>query len=126
MPDKQNLPQRQSPLLPTSGDTIVDYKNLRLQERKALTAIQVLTFNGRHRDAAAAINSALGFECSTERGIGSSDLRVPLGYVRPDGEETIGEGLSHAIPPSCDNVSQPKTVKLPVYIVYTRICEPSS
>lgn len=84
MPDKQNLPQRQSPLLPTSGDTIVDYKNLRLQERKALTAIQVLTFNGRHRDAAAAITSALGFECSTEPGICSSDGNTQISWNGPN------------------------------------------
>ena len=71
MPDKQSLPQRQSPLLPINREYIADYKNLRLQERKALTAIQVLTFKGKHGDAAKAITNALGFECSTGPGISS-------------------------------------------------------
>ena len=73
MPDKQDLPVRQSPLLPIAGDSIVDFANVRLTERKALTTIQVLTFTGKHRDAATAIGKALGVECSTEPGICSSD-----------------------------------------------------
>jgi hypothetical protein len=75
VPDKQDLPIRLSPLLPTSSDFIVDYKNLRLHERKALTAIQVLTFNGKHQDAAGAITKTLGIECSTEPGDGSARVR---------------------------------------------------
>jgi sarcosine oxidase subunit gamma len=45
VPDQTTLPPRVSPLLPRSGEYIVDYKNLRLSERKALTAIQVLISN---------------------------------------------------------------------------------
>ena len=73
MPDKQDLPIRLSPLLATAGDSIVDYANVRLAERKALTAIQVLTFNGKHDAAATAISKAIGVECSTEPGICNSD-----------------------------------------------------
>ena len=59
MPDKQEPLVRVSPLLPIKTDHIVDYKNLRLSERKALTAIQLLSFKGRQQDAAAAITAAL-------------------------------------------------------------------
>ena len=68
MPDQNQLPERISPLLPRSGDFIVDYPNLRLAERKALTAIQVLSFNGKHEATAKAIGDALGIDCSTAPG----------------------------------------------------------
>lgn len=84
MPDKQDLPQRLSPLLPTSSEFIVDYKNLRLQERKALSAIQVLTFNGMHQDAAEAISKALGIECSTKPGVSSSDGQTQVSWNGPN------------------------------------------
>ena len=58
MPDQHNLPLRVSPLLPTKGDFIVEYKNLRLSERKALTVIQILSFKGKHQDVAKAIADA--------------------------------------------------------------------
>jgi hypothetical protein len=60
VPDQTTLPPRVSPLLPSKGEHIVDYKNLRLSERKALTAIQVLSFRDKHEAAAAAIGKALG------------------------------------------------------------------
>jgi len=69
----QDLPLRLSPLLPTPDDFIVDYKSVRLAERKALSAIQVLAFNGKHQDAAAAVSEAIGIECSTEPGIVNSN-----------------------------------------------------
>ena len=84
MPDKQDLLQRLSPLLPTSDEYIVDYKNLRLQERKALSAIQVLTFNGKHQDAAKAISKALGMECSTEAGVSTSDGQTQVSWNGPN------------------------------------------
>ncbi len=84
MPDKQDLPIRRSPLLPTSSDFIVDYKNLRLHERKALTAIQVLTFNGKHQDAAEAITKALGIVCSTEPGVSDSDGKTQVLWNGPN------------------------------------------
>lgn len=70
---KQNLPLRLSPLLPTHDDFIIDYKSVRLAERKALSVIQVLTFNGKHQHAATTISKAIGIECSTEPGIVNSD-----------------------------------------------------
>jgi len=84
VPDKQNLPVRLSPLLPIADDSIVDYANVRLAERKALSAIQVLTFNGKHRDTAAAIGKALGVECSTEPGVCSSDGKTQVCWNGPN------------------------------------------
>ena len=84
MPDKQDLPVRVSPLLPGNGDFIVDYKNVRLSERKALTAIQVLSFNGKHQDTAAAIAAALGIKCSTRPGIVNSDGKTQVCWNGPN------------------------------------------
>lgn len=84
MPDKQDLPVRLSPLLPIADDSIVDYANVRLAERKALSAVQVLTFNGKHRDTAAAIGKALGVECSTEPGVCSSDGKTQVCWNGPN------------------------------------------
>ena len=84
MPDKQDLPLRLSPLLPINSDFIVDYKNLRLKERKALTAIQILTFNGKHQDAAEAITQALGIECSTKPGVSNSDGLTQVSWNGPN------------------------------------------
>ncbi len=84
MPDKQDLPVRVSPLLPSNGDFIVDYKNVRLSERKALTAIQVLSFNGKHPDTAAAIATALGIKCSTRPGIVNSDGKTQVCWNGPN------------------------------------------
>jgi len=84
VPDKQDLPVRLSPLSPTPGDSIVDYANIRLLERKALTAIQVLTFNGKHLDAAAVIGQALGVECSTGPGVCNSDGQTQVCWNGPN------------------------------------------
>ncbi len=84
MPDKQDLPVRVSPLLPTIGDFIVDYKNVRLSERKALTAIQVLSFNGKYPDVAAAIGKALGIECPVLPGVSNSDGQTQLSWNGPN------------------------------------------
>lgn len=84
MPDKQDLPVRLSPLLPIADDSIVDYANVRLAERKALSAVQVLTFNGKHRDTAAAIGKAIGVECSTEPGVCSSDGKTQVCWNGPN------------------------------------------
>jgi sarcosine oxidase subunit gamma len=84
VPEKQDLPLRLSPLLPIAGDSIVDYANVRLAERKALTAIQVLTFNGKHGDAAVAIGKALGIECSTEPGVCNSDGKTQVCWNGPN------------------------------------------
>jgi heterotetrameric sarcosine oxidase gamma subunit len=67
-------------LLPSKGEHIVDYKNLRLSERKALTAIQVLSFRDKHEAAAAAIGKALGIECSTRPGVSNSDGKTQVSW----------------------------------------------
>lgn len=84
MPDQTELPQRVSPLAPRSGEHIVDYSQLRLSERKALTAIQVLTFKGRREAAAAAITEALGVECSTRAGVSNSDEHTQVTWNGPN------------------------------------------
>jgi sarcosine oxidase subunit gamma len=84
VPEKQNLPLRVSPLLPTSREFIVDYKHVRLAERKSLTAIQVLSFNGKHEAAASAIGEALGLECSTQPGISNSDGKTQVSWNGPN------------------------------------------
>jgi sarcosine oxidase subunit gamma len=84
VPDKQDLPLRVSPLSPSNGDFIVDYKNVRLGERKSLSAIQVLPFNGKHTDAVTAIATALGIKCSTRPGIVSSDGKTQICWNGPN------------------------------------------
>ncbi len=84
MPDRQDLPQRVSPLLPADGEFIIDYKNVRLAERKALTAIQVLAFNGKLPDVASAIGSAVGINCSTRPGIVNSDGKTQVCWNGPN------------------------------------------
>lgn len=83
-PDTTELPPRVSPLLPGTGEHIVDYRNLRLTERKALTAIQVLTFKGKHDDAAKSIGKALGIDCSTEPGVCSADEHTQITWNGPN------------------------------------------
>ena len=84
MPDQTTLPQRVSPLLPRSGEHIVDYRNLRLSERKALTAIQVLSFKGKHEATAAAISKALGIECATQAGVCNADEHTQVSWNGPN------------------------------------------
>ena len=63
MPDNSASPRRVSPLLPGTGEPIVDYPRLRLRERPALSAIQVLCYRGKHEAAAQAIRKAIGIDC---------------------------------------------------------------
>ncbi len=84
MPETHKLPVRVSPLLPVDGDYIVDYKNLRLSERKALTAIQVLSFRGKHDKTATAIGKSLGIKCSTRPGASNSDGGTQLSWNGPN------------------------------------------
>ena len=83
MPDKTEPLQRVSPLLP-HGDALVDYKDLRLVERKALTAIQVLSFKNKHAEAAAAIGQALGIDCSTQPGVSHVDGHTQVSWNGPN------------------------------------------
>ncbi len=84
MPDQTTLPRRVSPLLQGGGEHIVDYKNLRLSERKALSAIQVLSFKDKHADSAAAIGKALGIECSIQAGVSNSDAHTQVSWNGPN------------------------------------------
>ena len=84
MPDNTELLPRVSPLKP-HGDYLVDYKTLRLAERKALTAIQILAFRDKHEAAAAAIGKTLGIDCSTVPGISRSDGKTQVTWNGPSG-----------------------------------------
>ena len=84
MPDQNSMPPRVSPLPPRAGGHIVDYDKLRLTERKALSAIQVLTFKGRHAEAAAAIGKALDVDCSTEPGVCAYDGITQVSWNGPN------------------------------------------
>ena len=85
MPNTQaNKLVRVSSLLPVDSDAIVDYKNVRLQERKCLTAIQVLSYAGKHAEAAAAIGKALGIECSVTPGVCSSNEDTQIAWNTPN------------------------------------------
>ncbi|MFT5399281.1 MAG: heterotetrameric sarcosine oxidase gamma subunit [Planctomycetota bacterium] len=81
MPDSRNL-TRVSPLLP-HGDTIVNYKTVRLQERISLTSIQILSFKGQYKKAAKAITKSLGIDCPTTPGQCASDAHTQIIWVSP-------------------------------------------
>ena len=78
MPDNKDLPERVSPLANYTREHIVDYPEVRLSERKALTAIQVLSFRKRHANAAAAIGKALKVECPTTTGVSTTDGKIQV------------------------------------------------
>ena len=80
----QEMPVRVSPLLPVNGEFIVDYTDLRCQERKSLTANQLLAYAGQYQTAAAAITKALGIECPTEPGICNFDEHTQLVWNGPN------------------------------------------
>jgi len=80
----KELPVRVSPLLPTESEFIVDYADLRLQERKNLIAIQVLAYAGQYETAAAAISKAIGIECPVVPGICNSDDHIQLAWNGPN------------------------------------------
>ena len=86
MPDTQakEFPVRVSPLLPIDRDAIVDYKNVRLQERKCLNAIQVLAYANKHAETASAISKALGIECPVTPGICSSNEHTQIAWSTPN------------------------------------------
>ena len=84
MAEQDKLPARKSPLSNYTREHIVDYPRLRLSERRALTAIQVLSFNGKHAAAAEAIGKALGIECSTATGTSNGDGRTQVSWNGPN------------------------------------------
>jgi sarcosine oxidase subunit gamma len=81
---ESELPVRVSPLLPIDGDYIVEYKNVSLKQRNSLTAVQVLSFKGKHEDAATAIGKAVGVECPTTPGICNSNDHTQVLWNGPN------------------------------------------
>ncbi len=86
MPKTQakELPVRVSPLRSIDRDAIVDYKNIRLQERTNLSAIQILAYANKHADTAAAISKALGIECPLTPGICNSNEHTQVAWSTPN------------------------------------------
>ncbi len=84
MPEAKTL-ARKSPLSNYPREHIVDYARVRLSERRALTAIQVLSYNGKHAAAAQAIGAALGIDCSTRPGTSNSDGSTQVSWNGPNG-----------------------------------------
>jgi heterotetrameric sarcosine oxidase gamma subunit len=78
------LPVRVSPSLPIDADAIIDYTNLRLQERKALTAIQVLAFANQYQKVAAAISKTLGIDCPLSPGICNANEHTQIAWNGPN------------------------------------------
>ena len=85
MPSTQKqMPERVSPLLPVKGEYIVEYENLSLKERKGLCAVQLLSFKGKHDNAAKAIGKALGIDCPTQPGLCNSDEHTQVIWYGPN------------------------------------------
>lgn len=86
MPETQAnaLPARVSPLLAIDGNAIIDYKNLRLQERKSLTVIQILTFANQYQAVATAISKELGIECAVSPGICNANEHTQVAWNGPN------------------------------------------
>jgi len=80
----KEMPVRVSPLLPVDSEFIVDYADLRLQERKNLTAIQLLAYAGQYETTAAAISKALGIDCPVTPGNFSSDDHTQVIWNGPN------------------------------------------
>jgi len=78
------LPARVSPLLAIDGDAIIDYENLRLQERKSLTVIQVLAFANQYQSVASAISKTLGIECTISPGICNANEHTQVAWNGPN------------------------------------------
>jgi len=78
------LPARVSPLLTIDADAIIDYKDLRLQERKALSVIQVLAFANQHEAAAAAIGKSLKIECPLTPGVCNANAHTQVAWNGPN------------------------------------------
>jgi len=68
----QALPVRVSPLLPADNQAIVDCNGLRLEQRSALTVIQILAYAKKYDTAAKAITKVLGVECPSQPNVCNS------------------------------------------------------
>lgn len=80
----QAAPVRVSPLLPIDRDAIVNCQGLRLEERPALTAIQVLAFAKQYEKTAKAVTKALGVECPTKPGTCNSKDGIQVTWNGPN------------------------------------------
>jgi sarcosine oxidase subunit gamma len=80
----KEMPVRVSALLPVAGEFILDYADLCLQERKCLTAIQLLAYTDQYETAATAIGKALGIECPIVPGTCNSDGHTQLVWNGPN------------------------------------------
>jgi sarcosine oxidase subunit gamma len=78
------LPVRVSPLLAIDADAIIDFKNLRLHERKSLTTIQVLAYASQYQAAATAISKAIGIECPITPGICNANKHTQIAWNGPN------------------------------------------
>ena len=78
------LPLRVSPLLAIDADAIIDYQNLRLQERKSLTAIQVYAYSKQYQAATNAISKVLGIECPASPGICNTNEHTQIAWNGPN------------------------------------------
>ena len=84
MPNQDSSPVRVSPLKPSDSEFILQYKNVSLKERKALTAIQVLSFKDKYTETAAAISKAVGVECPTQAGNCASNEHTQVSWNGPN------------------------------------------
>jgi heterotetrameric sarcosine oxidase gamma subunit len=82
---------RVSPLLSVDGDTIVDCKGLRLEQRPFLTAIQVLAFAKQYEKTAKALTKALGVKCPTKPGVCNAKDGVLVSWNGPNNWVVICE-----------------------------------
>ena len=80
----KEMPVRVSPLAPIDAEFIVDYADLRLQERKNLIAMQLLAYAGQYETAAAAISKALGIDCPTTPGTCNSNDHTQVAWNGPN------------------------------------------
>lgn len=87
----QTLPVRVSPLLPINNQFIVDCNGLRLQQRPALSVIQVLAFAKQHEVTAKAITQALGVECPIKPSVCNSGEGVQVTWSGPNNWMVVSE-----------------------------------
>ncbi|MGK0398938.1 MAG: heterotetrameric sarcosine oxidase gamma subunit [Gammaproteobacteria bacterium] len=93
----QASPVRVSPLLPIDNQSIdnqaiVDCKGLRLEQRAALTVIQVLSFAKTYETTAKAITKVLGVKCPTQPGVCNSIDSIQVTWNGPNNWMVISEG----------------------------------
>jgi heterotetrameric sarcosine oxidase gamma subunit len=78
------MPMRISPLLPIKAKCIVDYQDLCFQERKNLSAIQVLSFAGQYTATAEVLGKALSIEVPTVAGTYAANDHTQVIWTGPN------------------------------------------